>query len=121
MRADGSSFSTERSVEKPEPIHGTADPRLGTPTALERNGRLQRVVERNYRRALQIAWCERGIWRSAWDVVLEDGSRLTVYHDLTQGGWYELADAEIAELADEIEGWTAKLQSSDASYAAGNP
>lgn len=100
------------------PIHGTADPRLGTPTAIEQGGRLQRVVERTYRRALQIAWCERGIWRSAWDVVLEDGSRLTVYHDLTQGGWYELGDGEIDELADEIAIWTQKMQASDARYTA---
>lgn len=74
------------------PIHGTVS-RLGVPTAIEHAGRLQRVVEHAYRMDLQIAFCWEGIWRAPWDVELQDGARLTVYHDLTSGGWYELADA----------------------------
>lgn len=72
-----------------EPIHGTMSP-TGVPTALERVGRLQRVVSQEYRMDLQIAACQKGDWHGYWDVELADGARLTVYRDLTKGGWYVL-------------------------------
>lgn len=75
------------------PIHGTMSP-TGVPTALERGGRLQRVVSQEYRMDLQIAACERGDWHGYWDVELADATRLTVYRDLTRGGWYELVNAD---------------------------
>lgn len=56
-----------------------------------------------------------GIWRSPWDVELEDGAHLTVYHDLTRGGWYELDPAELAPIAAEIAIAAQKLRDYDAS------
>lgn len=91
-------------------IHGRINRAGNEVQAIERNGKLLRVVKDRPRNDIGSAfWCQ-GKYRSVFDVKLEDGTKLTIYRDLTQGGWYELTAAEIAPLADEIAIWAKKIR-----------
>lgn len=100
------------------PIHGRINRAGNEVQAIERNGKLLRVIADRPRNDISTAMWEHGLYRAIWDVKLEDGSKLTIYRDLTRGGWYELTAAEIAPLADEIAIWAQKLQAYEASAQA---
>ena len=72
---------------EPRPVRGAMD-RLRCPVMIEIAGRPLHVISHAFRMELKIEHLWRQEWRDYWDVELEDGSRLTVYRDLTKGGWY---------------------------------
>jgi len=66
---------------------------LGVPLAVERGGMPRRVVRRDPLANLRIADMKRDLWRDYWDVLLDNGERLTVFRELGRDrGWY-LADS----------------------------
>jgi hypothetical protein len=69
-------------------IHGLMS-QGSVPLAIERDGKLVRVVRKYPRVDLQVAgWKRRPC--SYWDVDLENGERLTIYRDLVRLGWYAM-------------------------------
>ena len=76
-----------RSLREPRPVAVEADGE-GRPVSVTLSGRRLRVV------AVQDAWRiddewwrERPVSRMYYEVALEDGRVMTVYHDLISGGW----------------------------------
>ena len=85
-----------RALNQPKPIHGAADAK-GRPTLLVVNGRRKQVSRIEQRWRIDDEWWRKEISRMYFDVVLEDGQRLTVFHDLIGGGWYLQTTAFLAE------------------------
>jgi hypothetical protein len=76
-----------RSLHQPKPIHGAADAK-GKPTLLVIHGQRKQVSSIEDRWRIDDEWWRKEISRMYFDVILEDGQRLTVFHDLIADGWY---------------------------------
>jgi hypothetical protein len=76
-----------RSLHQPKLIHGAADAK-GKPTMLVINGQRKQVASIEDRWRIDDEWWRKEISRMYFDVILEDGQRLTVFHDLIADAWY---------------------------------
>jgi hypothetical protein len=60
----------------------------GEPRAIAWRGRFRRVVAIHDRWRIDDEWWREEIARVYFEVELEGGRRLTVFHDLVAGGWF---------------------------------
>lgn len=80
-----------RALNEPRPVRVRADAD-GLPTAVSLPGSRRRgfhaveAIRESWR--IDDEWWRRPISRLYHDVVLEGGQLVTLYRDLTQGGWY---------------------------------
>ncbi len=75
-----------RPLNAPRPIEVVADGR-GEPATVAIDGRRLAVVAVQDRWRVDDLWWRRPLSRLYFEVVLEDGRLLTLYHDLAEGGW----------------------------------
>lgn len=77
-----------RALNAPEPARVQAD-RSGAPVWVVQGRRRLRVEAVRETWRIDDEWWRRTVSRVYHMVVLEDGRSLTVYQDLTSGGWFE--------------------------------
>lgn len=77
-----------RYLNAPRPIRVLADPR-GVPKSVVLARKAHPVARIRDRWRIDDAWWRDPIQRMYWELELQDGRLLTVYHDQVAGQWYE--------------------------------
>jgi len=78
-----------RRLNTPRPVHVEAAAG-GAPAALLRNGQRLVVAEvLDHYRTDDRWWTAEPVSRSYYELLLDDGRAMTVFHDLIQDDWYE--------------------------------
>ena len=72
-------------LPRPVMVDATED---GTPVSLRVDGRVLAVAVIRERWRIDDEWWRQPIVREYLDIVLEDGTRVVLYHDLETGAWY---------------------------------
>ena len=82
-----------RPLNAPQPIHVALDDR-GEPHTITRQARIAHSVEsiQDRWRIDDEWWREHAVARLYYVLILDDGARLNVYHDLKSDAWFEQHD-----------------------------
>ena len=78
-----------RAINVPQPVTVKAN-NDGRPAAVRLSGRILPVASvEDHWRVDDEWWRDAPIARSYWEVLLEDGRRVTLFHDHVSGRWYQ--------------------------------
>lgn len=78
-----------RALNEPRPVQ--IDARDETPIALIERGARHRVVQIQDTWIIQDEWWRQEIFRQYYELLLDNDTRRTVFHDRIAGRWYEQA------------------------------